>query len=92
MADLSWEARLIEMDADAVRQRMAANAFRLGPPHIAALRRSVELALDEESRALEALEAESLRQQQQQQHAIKYGCATVQHTACCMCDRTVPNA
>ena len=75
LATLNWEARLHEVEAEALRFRMAASRLRPKQHHINALRDQVLAALADEATALEMLEAESLRQQKQQQHALKYGYA-----------------
>ena len=69
----AWDERLIETDAEALRYRMTVNRLRLSRRHVAALEKSVETALQAEQSTLEALEAEAVRQHEQQQHALKYG-------------------
>ena len=62
LALVAWDERLVETEAEALRYRMSASRLRLGGRRIAALQQCVASALDAELRALEALEAESVRQ------------------------------
>ena len=64
---------MMEVDAEALRYRMTVSRLRLSRRCVANLQQSVASALDTEQRALEALEAEALRQHLQQLHALKYG-------------------
>lgn len=73
MSALNWEARLLDIEADALRYRMAASRLRPRPEQICALRDCVLEALADEAGTLDALEAEASRQMQQQQQALKYG-------------------
>ena len=68
-----WESRLLDVDAEALRYRLVAAQLRPRQQQIGAVRDRVLTALADEATALDALEAESVRQQQQQQHALKYG-------------------
>ena len=73
LAHALWDQRLLETDAEALRYRMAASRLRLRRGQVDTLRQRVQACLDAELRALEALEAEALRQHLQQLHALKYG-------------------
>jgi hypothetical protein len=70
-----WEHRLLETEAEALRYRMAASRLKLKGSQVTALQEHVAAALNEELKSLEALEAEAVRQQQQEEQASKYGCA-----------------
>ena len=70
-----WEHRLLETEAEALRYRMAASRLKLNGSQVTALQEHVAAALNEELKSLEALEAEAVRQQQQEEQASKYGCA-----------------
>ena len=69
----AWEARLIEIEAEVIRQQMAVRDLRLDHPQVALLKHCVLQTLDAERHALDALRAENVRQQHQQQRALKYG-------------------
>lgn len=69
----AWDERLIEAEAEALRYRMTTSRLRLSQRQVAALQQQVASALEAEQMALEALEAEAVRQHEQQQHALKYG-------------------
>ena len=58
--------RLLEVDADALRYRMTLSRLRLGRRRVTALEQCVAASLEAELAALEALEAESVRQHDQQ--------------------------
>lgn len=73
MAGAQWDLRLVEVDAEAVRYRMAAKRLRLGKQQVRMLHDRVATALEAELESLQALEAEAIRQQQQQHNASKYG-------------------
>ena len=68
------DERLIAMQADVCRYRMAASRLRIRRPQMLALEEAVQQALSSELSALQALEAEAVRQEQQQLQALKYGC------------------
>ena len=73
LATAAWDERLLEVDAAALRYRMTANRLRLGRHKIDELRNIVSGALDAELHTLEALEAEAVRQHEQQKRALKFG-------------------
>lgn len=68
-----WQRRLLDVDAEALRYELATKQLRLRDRQVAALRDRVLAALREEAAALDALEAESVRQHQQHEQALKYG-------------------
>ena len=73
LAPSLWSRRLHDADADALRYRLLAAQLRPRQSQIRALRERVLAALSDEAAALDALEAAAERQQEQQQHALKYG-------------------
>ena len=73
LAGWLWEDRLLQLDEDALRLRLAVKKFRPRKHQIDQLAAKVLEALDAESAAIDALEAEARRQEQQQQRALKYG-------------------
>ena len=73
LAYAEWDTRLLDAEAEALRYRMSSMRLRLSNRSVAQLQDCVMAALNSEVEALAALEAEAVRQQQQQQHALKYG-------------------
>ena len=70
-----WEDRLLKLDEDALRTRLAMKKLRPRQQQVNLLAQRVLQAFDVESEAIDALEAEAQRQHQQQQAALKYGYA-----------------
>ena len=73
LATCSWDDRLMEIDAEALRYRLRLSRLRLGHQKVASLTASVAAAFDAEIKALEALEAEAVRLHEQQKHAHRFG-------------------
>ena len=71
---LAWDSRLLAVEGDPLRYRLAATTFKPQPQQIAALRDRVCAALDAEAGALDALEAEAARQLAETVGLVAAGC------------------
>ena len=67
-----WGGRLLELDANVLRFRLAASRLRPTKATLEALAKRVRDVLIDEAGALAALEAEAARQHEQEARALRY--------------------